>query len=133
MRRYDLRPVPRSEREHVSERRPDVVLFVNGLPLAVVELKNPTDENATIWSALRQLQTYKTEIPSLFAFNPALMVSDGLEARIGTLTAGREWFKPWRTIGGEMPGVVLPPRSWLLGRPDALFPRAAGQAPRLWS
>ena len=94
------------------------MLFVNGLPLAVVELKNPTDENATIWSALRQLQTYKTEIPSLFAFNPALMVSDGLEARIGTLTAGREWFKPWRTIGGEMPGVVLPPRSWLDAEPQ---------------
>ena len=87
--------------ENKHERRPDVVLFVNGLPLGVVELKNPTDENATIRSAFQQLQTYKTEIPSLFAFNAALVVSDGLEARIGTLTAPWEWFKPWRTITGD--------------------------------
>ena len=87
--------------ENKHERRPDVVLLVNGLPLGVIELKNPADEDATIWSAWQQLQTYKAEIPSLFAFNAALVVSDGLEARIGTLTAGREWFKPWRTIGGE--------------------------------
>ena len=87
--------------ENKRERRPDVVLFVNGLPLGVIELKNPADEDATIWSAWQQLQTYQAEIPSLFAFNAALIVSDGVEARIGTLTAGREWFKPWRTIGGE--------------------------------
>ena len=87
--------------ENKYERRPDVVLFVNGLPLAVIELKNPVDEEATIWTAWQQLQTYKVEIPSLFAFNAALVVSDGLDARIGTLTAGREWFKPWRTISGE--------------------------------
>ena len=87
--------------ENKHERRPDIVLFVNGLPLAVIELKNPADENATIWSAFQQLQTYKAEIPSLFTFNAALVVSDGLEARIGALTAGREWFKPWRTISGE--------------------------------
>ena len=87
--------------ENKHERRPDVVLFVNGLPLGVIELKNPADEDATIWTAWQQLQTYKAEISSLFAFNAALVVSDGLEARIGTLTAGREWFKPWRTIGGE--------------------------------
>ena len=87
--------------ENKHERRPDIVLFVNGLPLAVIELKNPADENATIWSAFHQLQTYKAEIPSLFAFNAALVVSDGLEARIGALTAGQEWFKPWRTIAGE--------------------------------
>ena len=87
--------------ENRRERRPDVVLFVNGLPLAVIELKNPADESATLWSAHRQLQTCKAEIPSLFVFNAALIVSDGLEARIGTLTAGREWFKPWRTITGE--------------------------------
>ena len=84
--------------ENKHERRPDIVLFVNGLPLAVVELKNPADENATIRSAFQQLQTYKAEIPSLFTFNAALVVSDGLEARIGALTAGQEWFKPWRTI-----------------------------------
>ena len=87
--------------ESRRERRPDIVLFVNGLPLAVIELKNPADENATIRTAFQQLQTYKAEIPSLFAFNAALIVSDGLEARIGTLTAGWEWFKPWRTIAGE--------------------------------
>ena len=87
--------------EDKHERRPDLVLFVNSLPLAVIELKNPADENATIWSAYHQLQTYKAEIPSLFAFNAMMIVSDGLEARIGTLTAGQEWFKPWRTIGGE--------------------------------
>ncbi len=87
--------------ENKHERRPDVVLFVNGLPLVVIELKNPTDENATIRSAFRQLQTYKAEIPSLFVFNAALVVSDGLEARIGALTSQWEWFKPWRTITGE--------------------------------
>ena len=87
--------------ENRHNRRPDIVLFVNGLPLAVVELKNPVDEDATVWSAFQQLQTYKAEIPSLFVFNATLIVSDGLEARIGTLTAGREWFKPWRTISGE--------------------------------
>ena len=87
--------------ENRRERRPDVVLFVNGLPLVVIELKNPADENATIRTAFQQLQTYKAEIPALFAFNAALIVSDGLEARIGTLTAGWEWFKPWRTIAGE--------------------------------
>ena len=87
--------------ENNHERRPDIVLFVNGLPLAVIEFKNPTDENATIRSSFQQLQTYKAEIPSLFAFNAAFVVSDGLEARIGTLTATWAWFKPWRTITGE--------------------------------
>ncbi len=87
--------------ENRRERRPDVVLFVSGLPLAALELKNPADENATIWSAWRQFQTYKAEIPSLFAYNAALMISDGVEARVGALTAGREWFKSWRTISGE--------------------------------
>ena len=88
-----------SENKHT--RRPDVVLFINGLPLALIELKNPADENATIWTAFQQLQTYMSELPSLFSFNEMLVVSDGMEARIGTLTAGREWFKPWRTISGE--------------------------------
>ena len=69
--------------------------------LGVIELKNPADEDATIWTAWQQLQTYKAELPTLFAFNELLMVSDGTQARIGTLTAGREWFKPWRTITGE--------------------------------
>lgn len=87
--------------ENQHERRPDVVLFVNGLPLAVIELKNATTENASIWSAFNQLQTYKMQIPSLFSFNEALVISDGVQARIGTLTADREWFMPWRTIEGE--------------------------------
>lgn len=90
-----------SENKHT--RRPDVVLFINGLPLILIELKNAADENATIWSAFQQFQTYKAELPTLFAYNALLVVSDGLEARIGTLTAGREWFKPWRTTSGETP------------------------------
>ncbi|MYE40140.1 MAG: type I restriction endonuclease subunit R, partial [Chloroflexi bacterium] len=84
-----------------NTRRPDVVLFVNGLPLGIIELKNPSDEDATIWSAWQQIQTYQSELPSLFSMNEMLMVSDGLEARIGALGAGREWFKPWRTTTGE--------------------------------
>jgi len=87
--------------ENKHARRPDVVLFVNGVPLAILELKNAADEGATIWSAFQQLQTYKAEIPSLFVTNAVLVVSDGVEARAGTLTAGREWFKPWRTVSGE--------------------------------
>jgi type I restriction enzyme R subunit len=87
--------------ENRRSRRADVVLFVNGLPLVVLELKNAASEEATIWTAFQQLQTYKAEVPSLFAANAVLVVSDGVEARAGTLTAGREWFKPWRTISGE--------------------------------
>jgi len=88
-----------AEGQHM--RRPDVVLFVNGLPLAVIELKNPADENATIGSAYQQLQTYQAQIPSLFTTNATLIVSDGVQARIGTLGSGKEWFKPWRTITGR--------------------------------
>ena len=87
--------------ENRNTRRPDIVLFLNGLPLGVIELKNPADEDATIWTAWQQLQTYRAELPSLFSMNEALIVSDGLEARIGASGAGREWFKPWRTITGE--------------------------------
>jgi type I restriction enzyme R subunit len=82
-------------------RRPDIVIFINGLPLSVIELKNAADENATIWSAFNQLQTYKEQIPALFAYNEVLIVSDGLNARMGSLTADREWFLPWKTIEGE--------------------------------
>ncbi len=97
------------------ERRPDVVVFVNGLPLAVIELKNAADETATIWTAFNQLQTYKQQIPALFAFNEALVISDGLEARMGTLSAPRERFMPWRTIGGEdLAPVNLPQLEVLL-------------------
>jgi len=87
--------------ENSRERRPDIVLFVNGLPLAVIELKNPADETATLLSAFNQLETYKRDIPSLFTYNEALVISDGVQARIGTLAARREWFLPWRTIEGE--------------------------------
>ena len=87
--------------ENRNTRRPDIVLFVNGLPLGVIELKNPADEDATIWTAWQQLQTYKAELPVLFFMNEALVVSDGTEARVGTLTSGKEWFKPWRTVTGE--------------------------------
>ena len=87
--------------ENRDTRRPDIVLYVNGLPLGVIELKNPADEDATIWTAWQQLQTYTAELPTLFSMNEALMVSDGFQARIGALNAGREWFKPWRTIAGE--------------------------------
>ena len=86
--------------EHERNRRPDVVLFVNGLPLAVIELKSPGDENATLEGAFNQLQTYKDEIPSLFRTNAALMTSDGLQARLGALTANLERFMPWRTVDG---------------------------------
>ena len=84
-----------------SERRPDIVLFINGLPLAAIELKNPTDAKATVLTAFHQIQTYKQEIPTLFTYNEAIVISDGLEARIGSLTADTEWFLPWRTIEGE--------------------------------
>ncbi len=95
--------------ENNHHRRPDVVLFVNGLPLVVLELKNATDENATVWSAFQQLQTYKAELPSLFAFNELLVISDGTDARLGTLTAGKEWFKPWRTTTGDALAASVTP------------------------
>ena len=82
-------------------RRPDLVVFVNGLPLAVIELKNAASESATVWSAFQQLQTYKNELPAFFVFNETLVVSDGLQAHLGTLSSNRERFAPWRTIEGE--------------------------------
>ncbi|MDE2824250.1 MAG: type I restriction endonuclease subunit R [Chloroflexota bacterium] len=87
--------------EHDHNRRPDVVLFVNGIPLSVIELKNPGDQNATLEGAFNQLQTYKDEIPSLFRTNAALVTSDGLHARLGSLTADLERFMPWRTVDGS--------------------------------
>ena len=87
--------------EGQKNRRPDVVLFVNGLPLAVIELKNPGDENATLDGAFNQLQTYKDQIPSLFRTNAVLVTSDGLHARLGSLTANLERFMPWRTVDGS--------------------------------
>ncbi|MDD8914980.1 type I restriction endonuclease subunit R, partial [Escherichia coli] len=82
-------------------RRPDVICFINGLPIAVLELKSPSDENADIWDAFNQLQTYKDEVSDLFIFNEALVVSDGYTARVGSLTANQERFMPWRTINNE--------------------------------
>ena len=87
--------------EASHNRRPDIIIFVNGLPLAVIELKNAADEDATLWNAYDQLQTYKAQIPSLLHYNELLVVSDGSQARIGSLTANQEWFKVWRTIDGE--------------------------------
>ena len=92
-------------RENQSTRRADVVLFLNGLPVGIIELKNPADENADVWDAWQQLQTYQNELPTLFSMNEFLMVSDGLHARIGPLTAGKEWFKPWKTMDDDLPGA----------------------------
>ena len=87
-------------RENRKTRRPDIVLFVNGLPLVVIELKNPSEEQATLQRAFQQLQTYKNEIPSLFVYNALLVISDGMQARFGTITSGWDRFMPWRTIDG---------------------------------
>ena len=87
--------------ENGHSRRPDLVVFLNGLPVAIFELKNPADPEATIWTAYSQLQTYQAEIPSLFHGNEVLVVSDGTEARLGCLTAPRERFMPWRTVEGK--------------------------------
>jgi len=88
--------------ENHINRRPDIVIFINGLPLVVIELKNAADEKATIWSAFHQLQTYKNDIPPLFVYNEALIISDGTHARIGSLTADKERFMPWKTIAGDI-------------------------------
>ncbi|HBY7536877.1 TPA: type I restriction endonuclease subunit R [Klebsiella pneumoniae] len=82
-------------------RRPDVVVFINGLPIAVIELKNPADDHADIWNAYNQIQTYKEEIADLFVFNEAIVISDGWTARVGSLTANKERFLPWKTIESE--------------------------------
>lgn len=74
--------------ENNANKRPDIVLFVNGLPLVVIEIKNPADENATVLSAFRQIQTYKEIIPHIFAYNGFIVISDGLEARAGTISSG---------------------------------------------
>ncbi len=82
-------------------RRPDIIVFLNGLPIAVLELKNPGDENADIWKAFDQLQTYKEQIPDLFNTNEMLIISDGITARMGSLTSDKERFSAWRTIDGR--------------------------------
>ena len=87
--------------EDKHNRRPDVVLFVNGLPLVVIELKNAADENATTRKAFDQLQTYKLQLPALMTYNVCLVASDGITARVGTLTGGWDRFMPWRTVDGD--------------------------------
>jgi type I restriction enzyme R subunit len=82
-------------------RRPDIVLFVNGLPLAVLEIKNAVDEHATLENAYNQLQTYKLQIPQLFRFNELLIITDGIDAEVGTLTSGIDRYTSWKTIDGE--------------------------------
>ncbi|WP_286300693.1 type I restriction endonuclease subunit R [Vibrio apostichopi] len=84
-----------------GNRRPDVVVFINGLPISVIELKNPADEHADIWNAFNQLQTYKDEISDLFVFNEALVISDGVTAKVGSLTANKERYLPWKTVENE--------------------------------
>lgn len=101
--------------EGTRHRRPDIVLFVNGLPLVVIELKNPSDEKATVLAAYNQLQTYKAEIPSLLQFSAMLVVSDSNDARAGTVTSPVERFMPWKTVDGR---EVAPPDMPLL---DVLF------------
>lgn len=86
--------------ENKNNRRPDIIIFINGLPLAVIELKNPAEEKATIETAYNQIQTYKAEIPSLFTYNSLIIISDGRRARVGSLTANQEWFVKWRTVDG---------------------------------
>ena len=89
--------------EDRKNRRPDMVIFINGLPLGIIELKNPVEEKATIRHAFNQLQTYKRDIPGLFVFNEMMVISDGLFAKAGTLTAGWDRFQPWRTTEGSAP------------------------------
>jgi type I restriction enzyme, R subunit len=81
-------------------RRPDIILFVNGLPLVLIELKNPADVSADLWKAYEQIQTYKSQIPDVFQYNEILVISDGSEARMGSLSANAERFMQWRTIDG---------------------------------
>ena len=87
--------------ENGINKRPDLILFINGLPLVVVELKNPVDENATIGSAYKQIQTYKSVIPSLFTYNAFCIISDGLEAKAGTISAGLTRFMSWKSADGK--------------------------------
>jgi type I restriction enzyme R subunit len=96
------------EGQHV--RRPDILLYLNGLPIAGIELKNATDEKATIWTAYDQFQTYKHQIPSLYVHNALLCISDGMEARIGSITSPPERFLPWRTVEGEKPAPATIPQ-----------------------
>ncbi|MEQ8189332.1 MAG: type I restriction endonuclease subunit R [Candidatus Eremiobacterota bacterium] len=87
--------------EDNNNRRPDIVIFINGLPVVVIELKNPSDTEATIWTAFNQLQTYKKQIPSLSQYNELLIISDGFDAKAGTITSDKDRFMPWKTVDGR--------------------------------
>ena len=101
--------------ENNNNRRPDVVVFINGLPIVVIELKNPGDEKATVKGAFNQIQTYKQDIPTLFTYNELSIISDGNEARVGTLSANLEWFTRWRTLNGiDIASNALPQLEVLL-------------------
>ncbi len=101
--------------ENNKNRRPDIIIFINGLPISIIELKNPADENATIESAYKQLETYKDQIPTIFNYNELLIISDGTYAQAGTLTCPKEWFLPWKTItGNELAPKNLPQLQVLL-------------------
>jgi len=94
--------------EEHNERRPDLILFVNGLPLVLIELKNPADENASIFSACKQVGTYQKQIPSIFRYNEIIVLSDGTYAKAGTLTSKEERFMPWKTINAEKTDPTKP-------------------------
>ena len=94
--------------EERNNRRPDIILFVNGLPLVLIELKNPADENATVWSAFNQLDTYKHLIPSICRYNEIMVISDGWLAKAGTITSNKERFTPWKTIDNQKAPAKTP-------------------------
>lgn len=117
--------VSASQRGSIVTKRPDVLILINGLPLVVIELKNPSDENATVRKAYDQLQTYKQEIPQLFYYNTVLVASDGIEARTGSLTAGFSRFMRWKTVDGIKEDDRVVPQIETLSkgmlRPDVLL------------
>lgn len=102
--------------ENNINRRPDIILFINGLPLVLFELKNAADENATIWSAFNQVKTYQHQITSLFTYNAFNIISDGLEARAGTITSDKSRYMPWKTIDGETVSANVIPQIEVLVR-----------------
>jgi type I restriction enzyme R subunit len=101
--------------ENGVNKRPDIILFVNGIPLVIIELKNPADENATVKAAYQQFQTYKQAIPSLFTFNAFMIISDGLEAKAGSLSAGLSRFMTWKSSDGKTEA------SYLIGQLETLI------------
>lgn len=107
--------------ENHQNKRPDVILLVNGLPLVVIELKNPVDENATLQTAFKQIQTYKQTIPSLFTYNSFVIISDGLEAKAGTISAGFSRFMAWKSADGKLEA------SRLVGQLEILIVDMLGQ------